>query len=318
MSGPRGVAALAIGALALAALAFCGAAGADDVAPEQRERADAHFAEGKRLFSEGAFLEAAAEFEAANEIAPHPVVLANIGLCYEKAGKTLQALAVYRKFIANPDVSDAEADEIWARIDALEPTIGQLDITCEVMGCRVLVDGVEKGEAPFVLAVEPGVHLVEGDQEMVVLEPVEVAVSPGEVVSVRLEQMEVADDPEPQPEPPPPPPEDEPLLGVPFWVATGVTAAGGIGVIAFGARTVKIKDDYEKTDRLDDGLRGDGEKSRLGTNVMIGITAAAAAAATGFAIYDVVTADGEAADGADVAVAPTIGREIGLGLVGEF
>jgi hypothetical protein len=298
------------------------AAWAQSLTPAQRKEADKHFAEGKQLFEQGAWDEALVAFEAANAIAPHPVVLANIGLCHERSGRIVAALEVYRQFIADPRVTDDKADEIWVRIDALEAEVGRIEISCPVPDCEVAVDGVARGLAPVVVAVEPGVHMVEGSHPGEAFEPARVDVGVGVVRPVELVRIEAAPEPEPEPQPAPEPlPEPEPekiSLGAPFWIATGVTAAGCIGIIAFGARTLKLKDDYEAVDRLDSDLRKDGEQSRVATNVMIGITGVAAAAATGFLIHSLVTGSREEAAVARTSVIPLLGDEVGLAVSREF
>jgi hypothetical protein len=314
-------AALTTAALVLACLVFPGPAGAQTLTPAQRKQADQHFAEGKRLFGEEAWDEALASFEAANAIAPHPVVLANIGLCHERAGRFVKALEVYRGFIADPNITDEKADEIWARIDALEAEVGRIDVSCPLPDCQVFVDGVDRGAAPVVVAVEPGSHRVEGAHLHETFEPALVDVERGATRSVGLRVVSAVPEPvsAPAPEPLPVPEPEAPgiPLGVPFWIAAGVTVAGGVGIIAFGARTLKLKDEYEAADRLDGGLRDDGERSRLATNVMIGITGAAAAVATGFLIHGVVTGSGEEPVARTI-LAPMVGREFGLHLAREF
>jgi hypothetical protein len=298
------------------------AAGAEGLTPAQRKQADRHFAEGKRLFGQEAWDEALVAFEAANAIAPHPVVLANIGLCHERAGRVAEALAVYRAFIADPKVSEEQADEIWARIDALEARMGRIEVTCPVPDCEAVVDGVPRGPAPVVVLVEPGSRRVEGAHPRESFEPAVVQVGAGGSKVVELVWIRPEPEPEPEPEPDPEPepePESEGIsLGVPFWIATGVTAAGGIGIIAFGARTLKLKDDYEASDRLDSGLRSDGERSRLATNVMVGITGAAAAAAAGLLIHALVKGQSENETAARTRLAPLLGDVAGISLAREF
>ena len=64
--------------------------------------ADEHFSRGQQLFAEAEYTKAAQEFERAYEIHPHQAVLANIAMCYDKAGKLAQAVVAYRRYLANP------------------------------------------------------------------------------------------------------------------------------------------------------------------------------------------------------------------------
>ncbi len=318
-------------AMALVALLGAGVepALADEPTPAQREEADRHFARGKELFAEERYLEAVEEFDKANEIAPHPVVMANIGTCYERAGKVMKALESYRAVIADPQTGDEQADEMWDRIDALEARLGTIDINCPVLGCRVIVDGEDRGPAPLTLRVLPGRHTVEGDQAGENLLPREVTVVQGEVTRVELEraprQAEQAAPQQPQPDVQQ---EDQDgggaKLGAPFWVAAGVSAAGGIGIIVAGSKTLEASDEYESSDRQDDAAKRSGLKSRLATNVMIGITAAAGATAAALAIWDLAFAAEEQPEaeggqaGARASVAPLPGGGLQLGVTGEF
>jgi hypothetical protein len=68
-------------------------------APEQKE-ADRHFKSGVALFKEGKFTEALAEFERANEIAPHPLVLYNIAACHRELSNYAEAVKFYRRFLS--------------------------------------------------------------------------------------------------------------------------------------------------------------------------------------------------------------------------
>ncbi|MFO8070574.1 MAG: PEGA domain-containing protein [Polyangia bacterium] len=317
---------------AMALVALLGASAepalADEPTPVQREEADRHFARGKELFAEERYLEAVEEFDKANEIAPHPVVMANIGICYERAGKVMKALESYRAVIADPQTGDEQTDEIWDRIDALEARLGTIDINCPVLGCRVVVDGEDRGPAPLTLRVLPGTHKVEGEQAGENLLPQEITVSQGEVTRVELErapqQAEQVVPDQPQPDAQEDQDDGGAKLGAPFWIAAGVTAAGGIGIIVAGSKTLEASDEYESSDRQDDEAKRSGLKSKLATNVMIGITAAAGATAAALAIWDLAFAEEEQpkADQEQVearaGVAPLPGGGLQLGVTGEF
>src|SRR5215468_5935799 len=67
--------------------------------PEQKE-ADRHFKSGVALFKEAKYAEALAEFERANELAPHPLVLYNIAGCHRELSHYSEAVTFYRRFLA--------------------------------------------------------------------------------------------------------------------------------------------------------------------------------------------------------------------------
>jgi hypothetical protein len=66
--------------------------------PEQQE-ADRHFKNGVARFKEGKFVDALAEFEQANKISPHPLVLYNIAGCYRELSRYTEAVKFYRRFL---------------------------------------------------------------------------------------------------------------------------------------------------------------------------------------------------------------------------
>lgn len=98
-------------------VAAVNAAHADDEAEGRRR-----YQRGAELYSRGAFLDAAAEFEAGYRAAPRPLFLLNIAHSYRRAGKLREALKTYRTLLDRapnlPQRSDVEAT-IRAIEDAL-------------------------------------------------------------------------------------------------------------------------------------------------------------------------------------------------------
>jgi tetratricopeptide (TPR) repeat protein len=69
-------------------------------APVRTERAaKTHFAEGQKLFAEGRYEEALAEFEAGYAAVPLPGFLIDIGQCQRKLGNTAEAREAYDSFL---------------------------------------------------------------------------------------------------------------------------------------------------------------------------------------------------------------------------
>lgn len=279
-----------------------------------KQQADEHFSRGQELFTAGEYTKAAEAFELAYEIHPHQAVLANIAMCYDKAGKLAQAVVVYRRYLANP-VDAGKNTKMQDRLRELEALVGELDIDCPETQCRVEVDGIDRGTAPVSVVVLPGSHRVEafsGEERIAVANG---RVGRGEVTGIALGVTAEAEE---QPaadatvSPDGTETDDGVSLGAPFWVATGLTVATGAATIAFGVLTVDAHDRYEAADRLDDEAKEEGERYRLLTNVMVGITTAAAATATGFAIHALVS------DGDEDQVAITTGPGLGIGVAGEF
>ncbi|MBW2277295.1 MAG: PEGA domain-containing protein, partial [Deltaproteobacteria bacterium] len=297
---------------------------ADD--EQGKQTAAEQFARGKELFAAGKYSESAVAFTEAYEAAPHQAVLANIALCYDKAGRYPEAVIYYRRYIEDP-VDKGKNAEIRKRLQELKNEIGEFDIECAAPGCSILIDGEELGVAPVNAVVEPGSHKIEAVVDGEVREAVMERADGGTVVRVRLRANEGEDaalSVAPDTGGKTIPEDSEISLGVPFWIASGVTVAAGATTVVFGVRTLKARDDYEASEYTDKDLKDQGERDRLITNIMIGVTAAAGVAAVAFAIHDVFFADDEEAPAddseseadPDVAIVP--GPGVGLGLAGTF
>lgn len=138
-----------------------GLACADDSAArtEARERFD----RGLRLFNQQDNDGALAEFQRAYELAPHPLVLYNIGLVYAAMGRPVAAVEIFDRLLAAPEGLDAgRLAKVKTERDQQAQRIGELAITSSVTGARVEVDGLEAGKLPLTspLRVSSGVHIV--------------------------------------------------------------------------------------------------------------------------------------------------------------
>jgi hypothetical protein len=83
-----------------------------------------HFQSGKQLFDAGDYRGAIREFEAANKLAPAPLLLFNIGLAYERLGEAAPALQYFKAYLEQaPNASNRSLVEI--KIDRLQGGHGQ-------------------------------------------------------------------------------------------------------------------------------------------------------------------------------------------------
>jgi len=311
-------------AAAVLALPVTGLGQGDGEGGEAKHVAEEQFAAGKKLFAAGKYSKAAVAFTEAYEAAPHQAVLANIALCYDKAGRFPEAVTYYRRYIENP-VDKGKNAEIRKRLQELRNEVGEFDIECGEPKCLVRVDGEDRGAAPINAVVEPGSHKIEGVVDGEVVVALMERADGGTVVRVRLQSDKTGPVFVAAPGDYGPgggePTDREVSLGVPFWVASGVTVAAGAATIVFGVRTLKARDDYETSDYHDADMKEQGERDRLITNIMIGVTAAAGVTAVAFAVHDVFFADGdgdepEPQDEPEVTLVP--GPGVGIGLTGRF
>lgn len=83
-----------------------------------------HFQSGKQLFDAGDYRGAIREFEAANRLAPAPLLLFNIGLAYERLGEAAPALQHFKAYLEQqPNASNRSLVEI--KIARMEGELGQ-------------------------------------------------------------------------------------------------------------------------------------------------------------------------------------------------
>jgi Tetratricopeptide repeat len=303
------------------ALLLSSAASAND----SLKKAKKYFDRGELLFDEGEYSKAAQAFELAYERAPHPSVLANIAVSYAKAGNTPKALQYYEKYLNN-EPEDEQATEDF---EALISTVCKVVVSCPKVLCELSVDGVDQGEVADHLWLEPGTYSIEASDNRLVYDTIEVEAEPGARLVVEfsdIRSVEETDEEEVLTESELEDPADQSPIsiffnqfGVGFWVSTGVTGAAGILTIVLGARTLNDKAEFDDGGSTDKDLKEQGEQDKVATNVLLGITIAAAVAATGFAIYDFkFKKDGTEHEDTDAKIALTPGPGIGFGLLGSF
>ncbi len=104
-----------ITALAVVLAPMTVAAQSDDGVAKARQ----HYAAGKAAFDSGNYAVAIREFEAANRLAPAPVLKFNIGLSYERMGDKVEALKNYRAYLAGMPNANNRAD-VEQRIERLQ------------------------------------------------------------------------------------------------------------------------------------------------------------------------------------------------------
>lgn len=310
----------------------------DNLADKNRKQnAKEYFARGELLFENGEFAKAAEAFSLAYENAPHPTVLANIALSFDKAGNIPMAIEAYRNYLAE-GIKSKEDIKMHERVLALEKQVGELVIVCSIKSCAVSVDGLLRGDAPLSVLVTPGSHLVEAISEGYPTASVTASVKAGKrrvvelVVNEPAMEMpapspgigEVSPSAVPMTTPMEPEEDDEEsssmVVGIPFWVSLGLTVAAGAATAVCGVRTLQLNKEFNQNNKEDEDIEQMGEKYVLATNILAGVTAAAGATTIGFVIYDVVTSkkngDDDGKENSDFSLGP--GPGLGLGATWNF
>lgn len=158
-------------------------------AEEPQQGARAHFDRGLRLVDTNRFEEAAAEFQTAHSLQPHPSVLYNLGMAQAAARRPALAMATLNEYLTSNDAerNQARTLEVQKRIAELETKIGYLDLKLDPPDATVRIDGrLQRDSARITL--DPGQHSLVVAASGHAPQEQEVFVSEGErkVLSVQL------------------------------------------------------------------------------------------------------------------------------------
>jgi hypothetical protein len=248
-------------------------------APSAEVQKDARraFDKGARLFDKKEYALALAEFQRAFELVPHDAVRFNIAVCLERLGRHREAVEEYEQAAKSTTLGEKDLARARAAADVARRSLGRI-LVKGATGVAVKVDGTVRCESPCTVDLDPGTYRVQlGDTARVV----ELAIVAGrEHVLLAESEKRVAETPMPPPQverkPAKPPPRELEARGPGFltWTGGALAIVGGAGTVYFGLQTRKLHDDYTTAptqDRLDDGRR-----SKLFTNVSIGVAAVGA------------------------------------------
>ncbi len=144
-------------------------------ADDNKLAAEALFTEGRKLVAEQRFADAVEKFEASQRLDPGIGTLMNLGLCYEKTGKTASAWLRFREAatLARRRGERVHEEAAAERISALEPKLCRLTVTANVSAKRgvtplvILRDHAVVAHELLDIAVpvDPGSHIVEASRE---------------------------------------------------------------------------------------------------------------------------------------------------------
>jgi len=127
------------------------------------EMARRRFAEGVKYFDQKRYEEARAAFMQAYALKRHPALLLNLGLSEVRSGHPLEAARHFTAFLKeSPNASASERSEAEKGLAAARTKLGRIQITVNVAGAEVLVDGESVGQSPLAEPVDalPGTRSV--------------------------------------------------------------------------------------------------------------------------------------------------------------
>lgn len=251
---------LALVTMAIGLLAGVAEAQPDDLA--KKTAAEAAFRQGKDQIAAGQVAEACESFSKSQELDPQLGTQYNLGLCFEKLGRTASAWALYST-LAETDTNKGRKADAAKRAKALAPKLVRvlLVVRGATPGIKVMRDGSDITAAIGVATpVDPGQSMIEATAEGYEPWHAQVAVmGDGTTVTVEIPALEKRPEAQPPPDPdpvpvqlpPPPPPAPVDLdpghgrrvLGL--GLAAGGVAALGVGV-AFGLMAGSANDDAKR------------------------------------------------------------------------
>jgi hypothetical protein len=134
------------------------------VAQSDRTRAAEHFALAQSAEARKDWRAAIAEYEEAYRLAPHPSVLFNIAVDYERLGEKRTAVRYFLRYVdGSPEADDRQTT--LRRIEGLRRAPSTVQFTANPEGATIVVDGEEFGTAPLTLTLEAGSHKVQASHD---------------------------------------------------------------------------------------------------------------------------------------------------------
>ena len=282
-------------------------------AQEVSEEARALFRDGVQLLKlpGGAdYVGAYEKFKAAYADSPSPKILGNLGLCALKLERYGEAREAYEAYLSTaPQVTPAERTAITKDLAEMKATGSTLTLNISVAGAQVrderttrdgklVVNAYSSSEPLFVKAGKHRIVVSAAGHKDVELE-LELGAettSEHDVVLVKVVEEStvtvVSKDPDVV--------EDGGGVGVAFWVSLGITAGAGVAAGVMGGLTVSKHGQFDDARAAGDvagaeELRDEGRTFSITTDVLLGVTGAAAIVTTILLITG-LSDDGTSAD----------------------
>jgi hypothetical protein len=262
--------------------------------------ARSHYNMGKTLYEQGNFAESLAEFQAAYDAKPHPIVLKSIAECQVMVGSIPDAIRTLEQFLETSKVADKKT--VQKRIKDLRQMIVSLNILSIPEKASIIIDGNEIEQVtPTTIPLNLGEHEIvfnlkdykpfskkvklktAGTSETILVDFVlegTPLVAPEPLAPEPLAPEESESDTDEEPEPLLPVKEDKNSGGPhsSFWACAAIAGVGLISGTVFGTMALTDEDDYNKTPT--EAKKDAGERNGIIADVSFGVAIAAAVTGT--------------------------------------
>lgn len=255
-------------------------------APSGADKASARKLVGvaKRFIQQKQHKRAIEAFEQAYQKWPRKEIQFNIALVYLEMGDKVKAYEHLSRYwrVSSPE----ERSRLPAPLLRLRNELGTLRVRASDRAMGIRVGGTLRGTGSVELVLEPGIHQVE------ILSGDEVVQKKALRVSGGAELLWEAEPPRPGDgqgtrgisNPPKPVKQDRRKLHLGYFLGVASLAvAAGLVVVGTGVKTLQLGKDYDDNPTRD--LQKEGRTYKAVTNVMIGVSAAAAVTAAVLAVF---------------------------------
>jgi len=108
------------------------------------------YGQGIERYDRGDFEGAAKAYKQAYALVQYPVILFNLALAYESSGKPVDAVSTLEKVLAAPGKLKPErVAKAKQSLDTQRKLVAELDVSCNVEGATIRIDGEEVGSFPL-------------------------------------------------------------------------------------------------------------------------------------------------------------------------
>lgn len=115
-----------------------------------KEKARELYGIGNARFDAGDFQGAAQAYKQAYELVQYPIILFNLGLSYEGLGKPVEAVKTFEQVLAAPGkLKPTRVEQAKEALAKQRLLIAELQVTCNVEGATIKIDGEEVGAVPL-------------------------------------------------------------------------------------------------------------------------------------------------------------------------